>query len=402
MKTQTATPARLYQRTVVGLSLLALTLTAILGTATPAAALLAGGTKIINTASVDWDGNGAALTATVTVTVNTVSVTPVVGTHVTDATITASDIYTLESTAQTLTYYVTNKGTGLETITLADNGPNYSPTGVGNPTGVTGVTADITLGATVASSTVAGGTTITVPSDGDDTVGTGQNAIVNGISVGDFIVIDGDTTVYEVSAVTDNATTNTATITVTVAHTGITAGTQIGERGSVTVAFTTNTLTAPPTLGTYEPAVTATSAAGPATGTITVNVQRAALTITKEVSVNGGAFTAGPTTADPGQTLTYRITITNTGTAEATNVVISDTLPAYTTYVDESGAYRLVTATPAGVYAGATTLVDAVAGGDGYTWTVGTRTVTYSVASLAASGGNDVLALYFQVTIDNP
>ena len=40
-----------------------------------------------------------------------------------------------------------------------------------------------------------------------------------------------------------------------------------------------------------------------------------------------------PTTAVPNQTLTYTVTIPNTGTASATNVTLTDAIPAGTTYV---------------------------------------------------------------------
>ncbi|MBN2393426.1 MAG: DUF11 domain-containing protein, partial [Anaerolineae bacterium] len=44
----------------------------------------------------------------------------------------------------------------------------------------------------------------------------------------------------------------------------------------------------------------------------------------------------GRTTAQPGETLSYLITITNTGNLEATSVFVTDTLPLYTTFVAAS------------------------------------------------------------------
>lgn len=397
MKTPSTNPTSWHQRSAVGLTILALTLSAVLGSATSSNAALAGGAKIINTASVTWTGAAAPVTASVTVTVNNVSATPVVGTSETDATILASDTYTLENTAITLNYYVTNKGTGPETITLTDNSPNYSPTDIGNPTAPTAVIANIPLGASVASADAASGTKVlTVPSDGT------SDGTVNGISAGDYIVIGSTIYQVDVGGVSDDATANVATITLTTNLTAdVNIGDQIGERGSVTVAFTTGTLTSPPTTGTYAATVRATSTFGFAEGTHNVYVQRAALTISKEVSVNGGAF-VGNTTAEAGDTLTYRIKVTNEGTAAAANVVITDPLPLYTTYVPGSARYR----TADGIYAGATGLDDDADGAPdddangSYNWGVSAPdTATYTVNPLPAAG---VRVLFFQVTIDNP
>jgi uncharacterized repeat protein (TIGR01451 family) len=395
MKTQTASPSRLYQRTVVGLSLLALTLTAILGSATPASALLAGGAKIINIANVGWTGGpvGGVDSTPVIVTVNNVTAPPVVGTDPADATITTKDTNTTEHVLNLLTYYITNKGTGLETITLSGNGPNYSPSGIGNPDASLAVAASIALGGTVANANVGAGITITVPSDGT------TDSSVNGITAGDFVVIG--TTIYQVAAggVVDNATTNVATITLTAAHAGVLAGTQIGERGSVTLSITTGTL---PTAaeGTYAATVTATSGVDSASGTNTVHVRRPSLTITKEVSTDGGLNFGGNANAAAGTLLTYRITVTNTGSANATVVTITDPIPAYTSYVGNA-KFRLTTdALPAADnYSTASPLTNGL-DGDGYTGDA--TAATYDIASLDAVGGNDVVILYFQVTIDNP
>lgn len=46
--------------------------------------------------------------------------------------------------------------------------------------------------------------------------------------------------------------------------------------------------------------------------------------IDKQVSINGGAFSAGPVTAQPGATYTYRLQYTNTGTSPAYDLTIND------------------------------------------------------------------------------
>src|SRR5205823_3841899 len=46
--------------------------------------------------------------------------------------------------------------------------------------------------------------------------------------------------------------------------------------------------------------------------------------------------TDGTGSAQPGQTLTYTLTITNNGNQGATGVLLTDTLPAHTTFVSAS------------------------------------------------------------------
>ena len=46
--------------------------------------------------------------------------------------------------------------------------------------------------------------------------------------------------------------------------------------------------------------------------------------------------TDGVTTASPGDTLTYTVTISNAGAQDATGVIATDTLPANTTFVSAS------------------------------------------------------------------
>ena len=71
--------------------------------------------------------------------------------------------------------------------------------------------------------------------------------------------------------------------------------------------------------------------------------------------------TDGVTSASPGDTLTYNLTISNVGNQGATGVRVSDTLPANTTFVSASdgGAYNggVVTWNLGSVPAGATELV---------------------------------------------
>ncbi len=71
--------------------------------------------------------------------------------------------------------------------------------------------------------------------------------------------------------------------------------------------------------------------------TVTTTARAPGLSITKNVRnvTSGGSF--GTTaTADPGDTLEYRLTVTNSGSVTATNVVLTDNDNAYTTYTSGS------------------------------------------------------------------
>ena len=85
--------------------------------------------------------------------------------------------------------------------------------------------------------------------------------------------------------------------------------------------------------------VTATSAGGrTATATDTTTIVAGDVVMTKSQSVNGGAATQGNLTALPGQTIRYTILVRNTGAAPVTNVLVSDTTPAFTRYTTTGGA----------------------------------------------------------------
>ena len=85
--------------------------------------------------------------------------------------------------------------------------------------------------------------------------------------------------------------------------------------------------------------VTATSAGGrTATATDTTTIVAGDVVMTKSQSVGGGAATQGNLTALPGQSIKYTILVRNTGAAPVTNVLVSDTTPAFTKYTTTGGA----------------------------------------------------------------
>ena len=325
---------------IFGAGLLALTLVG------EASATTAANAVIRNTATVTYDDAGGnpqtAATDSVDVTVNLVAVQPELNAP--------PDTTTPSAVATNYNYTLLNKSNGPETFALsvsytAGAGTITGHTEVFRNAGDTANITDITLGATSAAAGAASGTAVlTVPNDGS---GAGGNTPVNGIAAGDTIVIGTD--VYTVASTVDNPT-GTSTITLTtnlVAN--VTIGTQIGERGSF---ISRTTPTASVNNSTYTLTVSADAASTPATDDTVTTVLLAALNVTKYVqnitsvvACGGGSITrntglgAGAiaycdsgVTGLPGQTLEYVIAVNNpAGGAAATDVIISDPVPAFTT-----------------------------------------------------------------------
>ncbi len=133
--------------------------------------------------------------------------------------------------------------------------------------------------------------------------------------------------------------------------------------GAAVVGTTTNTATAD------------SNETSPVSASATVIGQTAILNLTKEVKVNDGAYDSG-SAANPGDTLTYRLTITNTGSANATGETVTDNLSAvlaHATWNDDASASSGSTA-------------------------FSTPTLTWSGVSIAANGGTATLS--FSVTLD--
>lgn len=106
------------------------------------------------------------------------------------------------------------------------------------------------------------------------------------------------------------------------------------ETKNIVVTFTVADVAAGSTAGIT---LTATSfSIGTATDseTATVTVIRPALTITKGAFTDAAATTAVSGNVLPGQTIYFKVTVTNSGTAAASNVSVEDVLPAEVTYVN--------------------------------------------------------------------
>lgn len=73
---------------------------------------------------------------------------------------------------------------------------------------------------------------------------------------------------------------------------------------------------------------------GPASAT--TDVVEPAVTLVKEASVDGGAYSAGPITVTDGDSVRYRLTLSNTGGVDAYGVEARDVIPAQLTEVKET------------------------------------------------------------------
>lgn len=340
----------------------ALALTAIL-TLPQVALATTGATHIIrNTVTVNYDDTGgtpqSAVVASVDVTVNLVAAQTVLNAP--------ADQSTDPATTVTFTYSATAAANGLDTYNLStivteSAGVTGSTATIRNA-GDTATIASLSLGGTSVAAltaiTAAGTTAIPVPADG------ANDGEVSGIAAGDTVVING--AVYTVASVNDtNGGTANATSTITINGNGTgsaaSVGDQIGERQTFLVKVAPGTITA-----TIDQTITVDISAQdsgavlvPVTDQTVTTVVVASLTVTKYVAnitnpvagggstitidTGGGAgsiayYTSG-VTGNPGDTLEYLIEVSNAGGSTANNVVLSDPVPAFTTYA--AGSMRL-------------------------------------------------------------
>ncbi len=374
------------------------------------------GTTILNVVTVNYKSpGGVALVASASASV-TVTLVP---TAVTLAAVGATTGATPSGTAITYSFTATSNANGSDTYNLNSAVSAAGTTNATAPTvvfkqGATTVT-QLTLASSVISDVTAANI-IVVPA------GTASNLAVN-----DIVVING--TDYLVSKVSGAGTAakanvgatiagtitaevpvsitlaaNTAGSNITPAFTPSVVGTpspQIGLLVAEQQAFTVDVLssTVAPGDGTVPLDITV---GGPAPGTpitapitTTTTVQGANLTITKEVSSDGGATFATTGSGAPLSTLTYRITITNGGAGSASTVVITDPMPAYTKYVAGSAKSSSVAGALFADVANVA-LTDA-ADADGYDFGVtAANQATLSVPTVAAGA---TVVLFYQVTI---
>ena len=376
------------------LAIMALAMLLIAAQPSDSSASTAANTVIRNTVTVNYTNTGGTampqIQSTVDVTVALVYATPTLNAP--------ADQSTNPGTAAVYNYTITSNANGSDTYTITTNIDSQSA-GISGSTAVPSPVTVTLGGSTIASAvTIAasGTTAITVPNDA------ASNGSINGIAGGNTVVINGQA--YTVASIVDNGGTVGGTSTITVNGNGtasglLPVGAPIGQRATFTMSVTPGTVTQ----SSNQTITVTTSAKGggapiAATDQTVTTVNVAALSVTKEVSTDGNAWATSGVSAAPGATLYYRITVTNSGSSNATNVVITDPQPLYTTYTPTSA--KRATGAAVSYSAAPTTLSDAT-DGDGYDFGLTTASVaTYSVGSIAPGAGNAV-QLFFKVTVNN-
>jgi uncharacterized repeat protein (TIGR01451 family) len=338
------------------------------------------GTVITNTATVTWtDANGNSydpVTADASVTVGFKAVVDVSSpTTVTPAS---------PSTGNELNFTITNNGNGPDSMTVAPTaGSGVTITGykIGSTSYATLTALNTALAGT--SIAAAGNVVVTVvysvaDGNGGESIPVSltatsrrQNTVDDDATTNVEPPESDDVTVTNISSATvsrlpSNGTQYTATFTVantgnversftltggnsnattsnvSVTGTGVSGGAvTIASGSSVTITVTYTVDNAALAGATSDVTLTATYSAATATGTVAVTVIRAALTMTKEAYRDdaGAAGTLiGPSdTVVPGETIWYKVSVTNAGGANASNVEVTDPIPAELTYVSTSG-----------------------------------------------------------------
>jgi len=379
--------------------------------AAPAWANLAANTQIINQAQLSYNDGVATRTATasVTVTVGLVAAAP----NITPGP-PQSTTYTGVGTTLADSFTITSGANGPDTYNLSaavsassnTSGPTAAPTA---PT--------VSLGATV---TTVGSSTLTlvVPADGNLP---GEMPGVNGIQVGDSVVINGET--RTVTAISDNSGgTSTITLNAPLAA-APSAGVLVAEQKVVTTTVSAGTIATPGNDVTVSAAITATSASSagatltsaPVLNTFTSGVA----TLTKYVrnlSVPSGSGTpyiysgvnyypAG-VTAKPGDTLEYILVATSSGSGTVSASVVSDVLP--TSYVTlKANAYGVGREITYVSDTNVVTTLSAAVDADTAKYDAALKTLTAYVGTGATNaaggtipGGNRSVLVLYQVTLN--
>jgi hypothetical protein len=348
-------------------------------------------TLIRNTATLTGTGLPAeGITASVEVKIDLVAQKPTLS-RPTVLTQMPDNSSAAENAAVTVSYRLTTNANGPDTFVISQE--SYTAVNLSGDSGAATYTlTSIPLGATAVAATAAvGATSITVPYDG---TGSGAGGTINGIAQNTLIRI-GDYD-YTVASVAENPATNLATINLTPAlQAAVDQGDPIREyqlfemkianSGTVTTGgdpayLDVSTRATSQANNTLFDADSTTNSAGNASDGHRTNVVSIAFNkyVRNDSNTNGsGAFstfygqnfypTTGAVTAAPGNVLEYALVIT-TSAAGLTGGIVTDTVPAFTTYqpgsfavnntpVADGGTLPLIAGYPLGAISGAQTIV---------------------------------------------
>jgi len=396
----------------------AIALAAVLVMAAPqqASANSGAGATILNIVTVNYkDASGTtsyAETATATVTVTLVPATPTVLAS-------STALSGASNTGIVYTYTVTSAANGSDAYPIAT--ALGAATNLAAGATATPSTASLTLGGSVITA-VPAVNQIEIPAGTETNIAIGDILVIGGIDYYTSAVAPGNIATFTNASPSDGIA---GTITTPAVPTLITLAANAAAGGSnTTPAFTVDVpLTPSPLVGTvvgeqqsFTVTVTATTGGLPGDGTQVTTVtigtdptpgtvvssststfQGANLSITKEVSSDGGA-TYGATGGAPGATLTYRITIKNNGAGSATAVIVTDPMPAFTTYT-ASSAKLDTTAGPVTYAAAATALTDAADAPATDAFDFGITTANQATLTIGTMLPAATATLFYQVTI---
>jgi uncharacterized repeat protein (TIGR01451 family) len=351
-----------------------------------------GNAIVRNTITVSYNDamgkNGATATATVDITVTTVSATPSQLNTITAGTTdgsTATQLYNLRIRTN-------SNGPRAVALTAADTtGTNISPLGAAAVVSPSSVFLGATIidptdaNGTIANWGVGGSITFKVPNDGGlptdlaETGGSNGDGVVNGLKSGDIAYLyAGGSNYYgpfSVGTVTEVAAGAGATAAAdsiqlvnnlgAPAYTSLATapGWQILEAKDVTVTVSQGTVTDPTAPGgaSWNTTFSATMTGATAySQTLTTNAEMGKIAISKYArnasaavagstpyasvtingatysTANGNAFYASGVSGKPGDTLEYLAVVSNVGSGKSTAVLASDLIPTYSTLVTGS------------------------------------------------------------------
>lgn len=314
-----------------------------------------GGATIHNAATLSF--SGGQVTDWVNVEVQTIGSAPNISVDNSNVDANAGDTGTL-----TYTVSSTSNGTDDYAFSASSTDSNVSAPAIS-------VTPpSVTLGASITSVTSDAAGNVYIPAGSETNLSVSDQLVIN-ISGTDYVYEIATLTPGTIASTTGSTTTpetpTALTLTPvtagapTIAAGTIVAGTQIGEQQDVVVDVTAGNPTTPGVDGSHQIELSgSTSAPGP-TGTpvafvdgnsATVTALSGDGTLTKEVRnvTTAGTFATTGVTGKTGDTLEYRLTAAPLVGNTLTGAAITDSLPQYSSYVDNSTTLNGAAVTDAG------------------------------------------------------